>query len=84
MYRHTSWNLAALILLIFGLSSPAATAAADGVIWWPINERMITRQGTRPIVPRTYRTFALDQAALNTRLAAIADLALHRGSAAHE
>jgi len=39
MYRHTSWNLAALILWIFSLSSPAATAAADGVM--PIDERTI-------------------------------------------
>src|SRR5262245_515287 len=70
MYRHTHWKLAALILLIFGLSSPAAISAADSVIWRPIDERAITPKGARPIVPRRYRTFALDQAALAARLAA--------------
>jgi hypothetical protein len=70
MYRHTNLNLAALILLIFGLASPAAIAAADAAIWRPIDERAIALQGARLIVPRTYRTFALDLAALNTRLAA--------------
>jgi Metallo-peptidase family M12B Reprolysin-like/Calx-beta domain len=70
MYRHTSWSLATQMLLILGLSSPAVIVAADAVIWWPINERAITRPGARPIVPRAYQTFALDQVALRARLAA--------------
>jgi hypothetical protein len=70
MHRHTRWHLATLILLILGLSSPAAISAADAVIWRPIDERAITSQGARPIIPRAYRTFALDQAALGARLAA--------------
>ena len=70
MHRHTRWRLATLILLILGLSSPAAVSAADPAIWWPIDERAIAPQGARPIVPRKYHTFALDQAALAARLAA--------------
>ena len=70
MYRHTIWSLATLTLLIFSLSSPAAIAATDAMIWRPINERTITLQGDRLIVPRVYRTFALDQVALSARLAA--------------
>src|SRR3954463_6187774 len=70
MNRHTSWSLAAVILLILGFATPAVSTAADAVIWWPINERTITPQGARQIIPRVYRTFALDQAALNARLAA--------------
>jgi hypothetical protein len=70
MNRHTTWSLATLLLLILGLSSPAVSTAADAMIWWPISERTIPRQGARPIVPRAYRTFRLDQAALRARLAA--------------
>ncbi|MEO7908957.1 MAG: reprolysin-like metallopeptidase, partial [Roseiflexaceae bacterium] len=70
MYRHTFWSLATLTLLLFNLSSPATLAATDAVIWWPISERTITPPGDRLIVPRVYRTFALDQVALSARLAA--------------
>jgi hypothetical protein len=58
------------MLLLLGLSSPALTSAADAEIWRPINERAISPQGARLIVPRAYRTFALDQAALSAQLAA--------------
>jgi len=34
------------------------------------HESAITAQGARPIIPRAYRTFALDQAALSARLLA--------------
>lgn len=70
MDRHMNWNMLMLVLVIVGLASPVASVAADAVIWRPINEHTMTPQGTRLIVPHTYRTVALDQAALNMRLAA--------------
>jgi hypothetical protein len=69
MNRHARWHFTTLFLLILGLSSPAIGAVAEPMIWWPISERTIPLQGARPIVPRAYRTFGLDQAALRARLA---------------
>lgn len=69
MYRHTTQSLVTLLLLVVGLAGSTLVSAQDAVIWRPIEERTIVPQGPRAIIPRAYRTFALDQAALNARLA---------------